>query len=79
MTRQEFNALHPTGEQLTMIHYDFETKERTAQPAVIVGTKQKPDDKDEFLVRVRFTQKKQTCEMDPTTFGILSNIENLKN
>ena len=82
MTRQEFNQQHPTGEQLTMIHYDFQTKERTAQPAVVIGTMQNPkypDDPDEFLVRIRITSKGDTLTMDPTTFGILSNIENLKN
>jgi hypothetical protein len=42
MTQIEFNQQHPTGEQLTMIHYDFKTGERTAQPAVVMGTKQNP-------------------------------------
>lgn len=80
MTQQEFNQQHPTGEQLTMIHYDFETGRRTAQPAIITGTKANPkypDDPDEFLVHVRITTKADTLTMDPVTFGILSNINNL--
>lgn len=80
MTQQEFNQQHPTGEQLTMIHYDFGTRERTAQPAVVLGTIQDPkypDDPDEFLVCVRITTKDNTLTMDPVSFGILSNIENL--
>lgn len=80
MTQQEFNAQHPQGEQLTIIHYDFGTRERTAQPAVVLGTIQDPkypDDPDEFLVCVRITTKDNTLTMDPVSFGILSNIENL--
>ena len=80
MTQQEFNAQHPQGEQLTMIHYDFGTRERTAQPAVVLGTIQDPkypDDPDEFLVCVCITTKDNTLTMDPVSFCILSNIENL--
>lgn len=80
MTQQEFNQQHPTGEHLTMIHYDFETRERTAQPTVVMGTEQNPkypDDPNEFMVRVRITTKADTLTMDPVTFGILSNINNL--
>ena len=80
MTQQEFNAQHPQGEQLTMIHYDFGTRERTAQPAVVLGTIQDPkypDDPDEFMVCVRITTKDANLTMDPVSFGILSNIENL--
>jgi hypothetical protein len=82
MTQQEFNQQHPTGEQLTMIHYDFETTERTAEPAIITGTKSNPkypNDPDEFLVCVHFTTKDERLTMDPITFGMLSNIDNLKN
>ena len=80
MTRQEFNQQHPTGEQLTMIHYDFQTKERTAQPAVVIGTMQNPkypDDPDEFLIRIRFTEKKQEFTMCQGSFAMFSNINNL--
>ena len=80
MTQKEFNVKHPSGEELTMIHYDFETGKRTAQPAIITGTKTNPkypDDPDEFLVCVHFTTKGDRLTMDPGTFGILSNIGNL--
>ena len=80
MTQQEFNQQHPTGEQLTMIYYDFETTERTAQPATVTGTKANPkypDAPDEFLVCVQFTTKDDRMTMDPVTFGMLSNIDNL--
>jgi len=80
MTQQEFNQQHPTGEQLTMIHYDFETRERTAQPAVVMGTEQNPkypDDPDEFLIRIRFTEKKQDFTMCQVSFAMFSNINNL--
>ena len=80
MTQQQFNQQHPTGEQLTMIHYDFETGRRTAQPAIITGTKadpKYPGDPEEFLVCVRFTTKDNRLTMDPVTFGMLSNIDNL--
>ena len=77
MTQQEFNQQHPTGEQLTMIHYDFETGRRTAQPARVMGTKTNPDDKDEFLVVVLFTAIGEQYEMDPVSFGMFSNMNNL--
>jgi hypothetical protein len=77
MTQQEFNQQHPTGEQLTMIHYDFETGKRTAQQARVMGTKTNPDDEDEFLVVVLFTATRQQYEMDPGSFGMFSNIDNL--
>lgn len=77
MTQQEFNAQHPEGKELAMIHYDFKTGKRTAQQARVMGTKTKPDDEDEFLVVVLFTATRQQYEMDPVSFGILSNIDNL--
>lgn len=80
MTQQEFNQQHPTGEQMTMIYYDFETGKRTAQQAIVTGTKANPkypDDPDEFLVCVRFTAKDDRLTMDPMTFAMLSNIDNL--
>lgn len=77
MTKQQFDAQHKAGEQLTMIHYDFETGKRTAQPAKILGTKPHPKYDDEFMVCVEFTTKGDKCEMDCVTFGMLSNIDNL--
>lgn len=80
MTQQEFNQQHPAGEQLTMIYYDFETGKRTAQPTIITGTKANPkypDDPEEFLVCIHFTTKGDRLTMDPMTFAMLSNIDNL--
>lgn len=77
MTQQEFNTQHPAGKDLTMIHYDFETGKRTAQQARVMGTKTNPDDKDEFLVVVLFTATGDEYEMDPVSFGMLSNMNNL--
>ena len=80
MTQQEFNQQHPAGKELTMIYYDFETGKRTAEPAIITGTKANPkypDDPDEFLVCVHFTTKDERLTMDPMTFAMLSNIDNL--
>ena len=80
MTQQEFNQQHPTGEQLTMIHYDFETGRRTARPAVVMGTEKNPkypNDSDEFLIRIRFTEKKQEFTMCQVSFGMFSNLDNL--
>ena len=77
MTQKDFNVKHPSGEELTMIHYDFETGKRTLQPAKILGTKPHPKYDDEFMVCVEFTTKGSKCEMDCGTFGMLLNIDNL--
>lgn len=77
MAQQEFNQQHPTGEHLIMIHYDFETGKRTTQQARVLGTKTNPDDEDEFLVVVLFTATRQQYEMDPVSFGMFSNTDNL--
>jgi len=77
MTQQEFNTQHPAGETLTMIHYDFETGKRTAQEARVMGTKTNPDDEDEFLVVVLYAAIGEQYEMDPVSFGMLSNMNNL--
>lgn len=80
MTQQEFNQQHPQGEKLTMIHYDFQTGERTAQPAVVMGTKQNPkypNDPEEFLISILFTEKKQRFIMCQVSFALFSNINNL--
>jgi hypothetical protein len=77
MTQQEFNQQHPTGEQLTMIHYDFKTTERTAQPANVLGTRSVSDDPEEFVIDVMFTALNEKWQLTPIMFGITSNIDNL--
>ena len=77
MTQQQFNQQHPTGEQLTMIHYDFETGKRTLQPAKILGTRSVSDDPEEFAIDVLFTAINEKWQFTPILFGIVSNIENL--
>ena len=77
MTQQEFNQQHPTGEQLTMIHYNFETTERTAQPAKVLGTRSVSDDPEEFVIDVMFTTLNEKWQLTPIMFGITSNIDNL--
>lgn len=77
MTQQEFIQQHPTGEELTMIHYDFETSERTAQPAKVLGTRSVSDDPEEFVVDVMFTTINEKWQFTPILFGITSNIDNL--
>lgn len=77
MTQQEFNTQHPEGKELTMIHYDFKTGKRTAQQARVMGTKTNPDDKDEFLIVVLYAAIGEQYEMDPVSFGMFSNMNNL--
>ena len=77
MTQQEFNQQHPTGEQLTMIHYDFKTTKRTAQPAKVLGTRSISSDPEEFVIDVMFTTLNEKRQLTPIMFGITSNIDNL--
>lgn len=77
MTQQEFNQQHPTGEQLTMIHYDFETGRRTAQQAKVLGTRRISNDPEEFVIGMRFTDLNEEWQFTPIMFGITSNIDNL--
>lgn len=77
MTQQAFNAQHPTGEELTMIHMDFETGRRTAQPARVLRTRSVSSDPEEFVIDVLFTALNEEWQFSPIMFGIGSNMENL--
>ena len=77
MKKQEFNQQHPAGKELTMIHYDFETGKRTAQPAKVLGTRSVSDDPEEFVIDVMFTTLNEKWQLTPIMFGITSNIDNL--
>ena len=77
MTQQEFNQQHPAGKELTMIHYDFETGKRTAQPAKVLGTRSISNDPEEFVIDVHFTDLNEKWQFTPILFGITSNIDNL--